>query len=94
MISIKYDFAPLAPRSLSCIPCEGERSRHLYVAPLSLAPLVLPLIPRGGNPGFNPFPYNFLPMHREKLARNTHAHARTAARAPLALARSLAVTDY
>lgn len=35
------------------------------------------LSPRGGNPGFNPFPYNFLPMHREKLARNTHAHART-----------------
>lgn len=41
--------------------------------------LSLPASPssRGGNPGFNPFPYNFLPMHREKLARNTHAHART-----------------
>lgn len=46
---------------------------------LSLSPPGLPVPSRGrggGNPRFNPFPYNFLPMHREKLARNTHAHAR------------------
>jgi len=119
VISIKYDFPPLARTRVSpslSLPRGEKRGeerppRHLRLALLALAsPRLLSRFPRsppssssrGGNPGFNPFPYNFLPMHREKLARNTHAHARTAARVPpslalspgRSLARSLAVTDY
>lgn len=98
MISIKYDFPPLArARRAPLVFLAGsgpllllllhlrcsDFSSLLSVTPpfslflilsLSLFPSRLPR--RGGNPGFNPFPYNFLPMHREKLARNTHAHAR------------------
>lgn len=107
MISIKYDFPPSrasAPRS--CLPRGLNRAAsspppslsshqaalllsHSFTSPTRSPP------PRGGIPGFNPFPYNFLPMHREKLARNTHAHARTPKEDPSltlasALARSLA----
>jgi len=64
-------------------------SRWASPRPRSLAsPSLSSSSSRGGNPGFNPFPYNFLPMHREKLARNTHAHARMAARAPSPLSSS------
>lgn len=91
MISIKYDFSPSPPLLLSRERALLSSSRASPPPPLSyLVPLSLSLFPpgpsrplagegggRGGNPGFNPFPYNFLPMHREKLARNTHAHART-----------------
>lgn len=59
-----YRLLPLVPLSFSHFPPSPS---HQFDRPS----------PRGGNPGFNPFPYNFLPMHREKLARNTHAHART-----------------
>lgn len=90
MISIKYDFpSPTKARSAQHRLPRGALStsfRTGFLLPLlSLSltslphpppPVRLPLSPRG-NPGFNPFPYNFLPMHREKLARNTHAHART-----------------
>lgn len=84
MISIKYDFPPpTRARATARTASSSSRALSTFVAlfaPASLLFLSLFLFspsPRGGNPGFNPFPYNFLPMHREKLARNTHAHART-----------------
>lgn len=91
MISIKYDFPPPTkarsaqhrlPRGAPSLPLFVPASSSRSSLFLSLPSLTLPHqfdcpSPRGGNPGFNPFPYNFLPMHREKLARNTHAHART-----------------
>lgn len=99
MISIKYDFPPPTRRAVSSSsrgPLQLRRSfrtgffsrssRSLSrFSPSPSHPFDSPS-PRGGNPGFNPFLYNFLPMHREKLARNTHAHARTSgARFPLPL---------
>lgn len=91
MISIKYDFPPSSLEREPRLPRGALSTSVALFAPasslasLSLGLTSLPhpptpldsLSPRGGNPGFNPFPYNFLPMHREKLARNTHAHART-----------------
>lgn len=96
MISIKYDFSPrpLHPSlsreravlfSSRASPPPPPTSPNSI--PLSLSPPGLPCpSQRGGgegNPGFNSFPYNFLPMHREKLARNTHAHAHTPRENPL-----------
>lgn len=92
MISIKYDFPP-PTIGRECAASSSLRGLHLFLstsvalfAPASPSLFHFPPSPshpfdspspRGGNPGLNPFPYNFLPMHREKLARNTHAHART-----------------
>lgn len=78
--------SPLAspPSRGSAQSCLPRGPRHLRRSPISFLfpslsfPRAFPSPRRGGgNPGFNPFPYNFLPMHREKLARNMHAHART-----------------
>lgn len=66
-----------AASSSSRGPLHLRRSFSLSHFPPSLSHPFDSPSSRGGNPGFNPFPYNFLPMHREKLARNTHAHART-----------------
>lgn len=64
----------------------GERATNQALFVISIkydfAPLLLAaaLLPPRGYPEFNPFPYNFLPMHREKLGRQ---HARTPSLPPL-----------
>lgn len=71
MISIKYDLPPLSG-ALFRPPSPLLSLGRFRSSSFSLG---APLPPRG-NPEFNLIPYNFLPVHREKLARNTHAHAR------------------
>lgn len=86
MISIKYDFPPptrtrASSSSRGPSPPPSLLSHRLLLSLLSPSRFpptrTTPPRPAGVTHGFNPFPYNFLPMHREKLARNTHAHART-----------------